>query len=113
MARLHHGLTSTANQAKQVVPFSLFYPRPVAEPTAHDSHIERPPVGGHNQLVLSDQSVRLTVVDEDIRAAARPVIGFDGCSPDVVRAGQIDWDEVGLVDRQVLLLENRKEVVEL
>lgn len=62
--------------------------------------------------MLSDQSVKLTVVDEDVHAAARPVICFDGCSPDVVRAGQVDWNEVGLVDRQFLLLENRKEAVE-
>ena len=56
---------------------------------------------------------QLTVVDEDVRAAARPLVGLDGCSLDVVGARQIDGDEVGLVDGELLLLEDGEEQVEL
>lgn len=62
---------------------------------------------------IDQSATELTVVDEDVRAASRPVVGLDGCSPDVVGARQIDRDEVGLVYGQILLLEDGEELVVL
>lgn len=56
---------------------------------------------------------RLTVVDEDVGAASRPLVGLDGCPLDVVRARKVDGDEVGLVHGQLPRLEDGEEQVEL
>lgn len=55
----------------------------------------------------------LTVVNENVHAAPRPLVRFDCCSPDAVRrARKIDGDEVGLIHGKLLVLENGEKLVE-
>lgn len=56
---------------------------------------------------------RLTVVDKDVGAPSRPLVGLDSRLLDAVNAGKVDGDEVGLVDGQLPLFDDGKELVEL
>lgn len=62
-----------------------------------------------SQTILG--ATRLTVVDENVRAAAGPLVRLDACPPDVVRAREIDGDEGGLFLGKLLLLEDGEKRV--
>lgn len=54
----------------------------------------------------------LTVVDQDVSAATGPLVCILGSPPDVIGAREVDGDEVQVVGRELLLHEDRKELVE-